>query len=687
MDDSKLAFNLSGQGGNGNVSVSITNIKNDILGLSNVITNTLQPAIDKMVRSLNSVKLPGLVDAKGNPISSGGGVPSEKVADNGVRTSAGGGTTAGSNKVADNGTAGGGGGGNVFNRVAAAAGGFSNAVGRAQGISDAIGNLIPSTQTAVMQDYLTNRSAFFGQGGYAGTLAQQTGNVRALQQALARNGTALNPMDTTNALAAAQATGLSGASNFNQVMQGAAQASNFTPGLGLTGATQEIGSNLNAPGTVNMLRTIGINLRGANGSMLSLPQVVDEIWNYLTRYNAGKAPDKKSIQSSLIPGNGIYNMLNNLFNGDATMVQMVSNMLLAKAQFGGQALGTITKDQLVGAGIQTQTVKDIASQTAAQTNLLTNTSSAISGGYDAATKFNTAVTNFQNSVNGFTKVFGFGNALTGGLLGGIMGTGTKVLGKLFSLLGFADGGNVKQGGPTGQNDIPYIVGEMGPELFVPKTDGVIIPNDLLGKRNRASGGPVYGQQDFAKQLLAGLGAPLTSQNIADLVMWEGKEGGNWKNTASYNPLNTSYQMPGSVNFNSRMSGSGVQAYQNWAQGVAATVGTLTGKDAASRGYTNIVNLLKNGTASQADFFKAMQASAWDANHYAGGSSSSAVSATPAVTGSLAAAAASAEGLGSTGGGTTVNYGGVTINVNGAQSPTATAAAIQKALTNTKIGKS
>lgn len=54
-------------------------------------------------------------------------------------------------------------------------------------------------------------------------------------------------------------------------------------------------------------------------------------------------------------------------------------------------------------------------------------------------------------------------------------TATGFLGKLDigKLLGFADGGDP----PVG---VPSIVGEEGPELFVPKSAGTIIPNDKLG---------------------------------------------------------------------------------------------------------------------------------------------------------------------------------------------------------------
>jgi hypothetical protein len=44
------------------------------------------------------------------------------------------------------------------------------------------------------------------------------------------------------------------------------------------------------------------------------------------------------------------------------------------------------------------------------------------------------------------------------------------------------------GGPVTGNS-PYVVGEKGPELFIPKSSGTIIPNDKMSG-NQSSGGPV-----------------------------------------------------------------------------------------------------------------------------------------------------------------------------------------------------
>ena len=81
------------------------------------------------------------------------------------------------------------------------------------------------------------------------------------------------------------------------------------------------------------------------------------------------------------------------------------------------------------------------------------------------------------------------------MLGGIFG-GTKIGG----FLGFANGGRP----PVGK---PSVVGEKGPELFVPSTAGTIIPNDAIGGNTNnivvnvdARGSNVQGDDNAGKQL-------------------------------------------------------------------------------------------------------------------------------------------------------------------------------------------
>ena len=49
------------------------------------------------------------------------------------------------------------------------------------------------------------------------------------------------------------------------------------------------------------------------------------------------------------------------------------------------------------------------------------------------------------------------------------------------------------GGPVDQTKA-YLVGEKGPEIFVPKEDGTIVPNNQISLEARAEGGPVEGSQ-------------------------------------------------------------------------------------------------------------------------------------------------------------------------------------------------
>ena len=79
--------------------------------------------------------------------------------------------------------------------------------------------------------------------------------------------------------------------------------------------------------------------------------------------------------------------------------------------------------------------------------------------------------------------------------------GKTVTGGLFSLFGFANGGRP----PVGKASI---VGEKGPELFVPRTSGTIVPNNKLGGGGStnvvvnvdASGTDVQGDEAQAKEL-------------------------------------------------------------------------------------------------------------------------------------------------------------------------------------------
>ena len=87
---------------------------------------------------------------------------------------------------------------------------------------------------------------------------------------------------------------------------------------------------------------------------------------------------------------------------------------------------------------------------------------------------------------------------------------------------------------------------------------------------------------WRERLLAVVGGKLTSENLRFLQAWADAEGG----TAQWNPLNTTYHLYGSSDYNS----VGVQNYKRATEGVNATALTLV------NGYYNgILGALQKGT--------------------------------------------------------------------------------------------
>ena len=105
------------------------------------------------------------------------------------------------------------------------------------------------------------------------------------------------------------------------------------------------------------------------------------------------------------------------------------------------------------------------------------------------------------------------------------------------------------------------------------------------------------QQEWAKQFLGRIGAPVTDTNLKSVNTWMRFEGGHWKNSAHYNPLNTTLDMGGSEIMNSHK----VRRYTSMEEGLDATVQTILGNKSAERGYDAIVNALKNNADPQTVF--------------------------------------------------------------------------------------
>ncbi len=130
---------------------------------------------------------------------------------------------------------------------------------------------------------------------------------------------------------------------------------------------------------------------------------------------------------------------------------------------------------------------------------------------DAFEKMNTTIQNdIKDGIKGLIK----GTSTLGDLLNNVADRfldlalnqalfgnagGQTVTGGLFKFFGFADGGRP----PVGR---PSVVGEKGPELFVPDRSGTIIPNNALGGSTNivvnvdASGSSVEGDEQQSREL-------------------------------------------------------------------------------------------------------------------------------------------------------------------------------------------
>ena len=111
-------------------------------------------------------------------------------------------------------------------------------------------------------------------------------------------------------------------------------------------------------------------------------------------------------------------------------------------------------------------------------------------------------------------------------------------------------------------------------------------------------GSGYTPQSWAAALLAAGGWPGTACNLGAITAWENTEGGNWNNSATYNPLNTTYDDNGAWETDGRVTATinshGVRAYDSWQTGFTATVTVLD-----NGLYGPILAALSAGSSAQA----------------------------------------------------------------------------------------
>jgi len=348
------------------------------------------------------------------------------------------------------------------------------------------------------------------------------------QSDVSRTGTVNNKMDAMTALVAAQSYGITGP-NFTQgaagglqgsIMGGIANVSNILPGAGIEGTTRAYGA-MQAARNVNMLRGIGIRIRDEDGNMKPPDQIIDDIWkkickDYAQAYGSSKTPSQREVMIGLQPGNSLYSMLDIYFGGDPILRQMMINGLIFKARTGG---GDISKDAALDAGATTESVVAKSQQNATAAQGLFQVAKAGSSGFKAATQTLTIgglLMNQLDNVSGVLKGATYTKSFAETMLNGGNGMGQDLAKGLLAILGL--GGKAK-GGKV-DDETPYIVGELGPELFIPKTDGVIIPNHLTGRRNRHQGGGVHAPHE---------GRTLAEAEVRNILAQAGFEGQDLEN--------------------------------------------------------------------------------------------------------------------------------------------------------------
>ena len=339
------------------------------------------------------------------------------------------------------------------------------------------------------------------------------------------SGAAVNDkMDASNALAAGLSYGLNGPNYLTgkggtyegSFAQGVANASNLVPGMGGEGTMRAAGSMQNAR-TNNMLKGVGIQIRDDKGNLKPPDQIVDDLWKKICReyagaYGAGKMPSEAEMNIGFQQGNSMDSLLQNMFGSDPMVYNLIKNGLLFKARTGG---GKINAQTAQDAGFTTAAVRAFNKGNSVATQGLMLTSDLGAGAFGATKNILTDEGNRTNrTMPGAVQTLNITAAILQTLGAAGNGIGNNLMKFLTALA--ANGGKAAGGAVGGAS--PYIVGEKGPELFIPKTDGVIIPNHLGPTRHEGGGVSAKGHSHGWGQ------SPMDKAKVKDILSKAGFTG-------------------------------------------------------------------------------------------------------------------------------------------------------------------
>jgi murein DD-endopeptidase MepM/ murein hydrolase activator NlpD len=232
----------------------------------------------------------------------------------------------------------------------------------------------------------------------------------------------------------------------------AAQFSNLAPGVGLQGG-MNAAIGLNQAASVNRLRMVGINVRGADGNMREPNDIANDLWKQLTAAAGGKKITKDAIAFSLQPGHALGSYINQYFSATPELRMAIINALMQKA--GGAELdpeslrnsGLITEymdsegrraseSNAMGAAVVDEQIKGIMEAN----NLLIKASETFR---DHVDRFGNVITQISKAE---TLLGGGNNAVSSavGTVGGLLATGGII--KMFKgIFGSKAGTAVKSG--------------------------------------------------------------------------------------------------------------------------------------------------------------------------------------------------------------------------------------------------
>jgi hypothetical protein len=350
---------------------------------------------------------------------------------------------------------------------------------------------LPTVQQSVEYEYNRNRAAFAGMGG-KGDLDTQQNNIRNMGVNLGNIGVQTSATDVIEALNSSRSLG----TNIPGIGNSLATASNLTPGLGFTGAASAL-TGLNAGRNVNNLKVIGVQVRdAATGSMRELKLIIEDLWSVLNKQKRGNsAITKTDLHMSLQPGNALDSLLEQYFGNDPMTRKIVEDGLLAKAS-GVTDLGN--QEQLSKAGVIPDGIKSKAKRDNASSNMIGQFTDSIVQGFEIANGMSRDFSNLMVSLSNMPLVkqlmyiFAGGKGFADTMVSVGNGAGAEILDLITGIPGM-----LAEGGPAEARNT-YIVGEKGPELFVPhgggpqrmigvngpeffapEKDGQVIPNDKL----------------------------------------------------------------------------------------------------------------------------------------------------------------------------------------------------------------